>query len=391
MRPRLKSVVHRLHRQEVMMAVDVYQQLARHLDQLPAGFPPTDSGVELRLLRHLFSPEEAAFAIHLTLIPEEARVVARRAGIRVKEAARRLEAMARKGLVFRIEATSGRPVYMAAQYAIGIWEFQVNRLTPALVRDMAAYIPSLKDTAWKRPQLRTIPIGQSLHHELVVLPHEKAEALIDHHEKFAVNPCICRRERRLVGEGCGKPEDVCLTFGIVAEFMVRNGCGRASDKQEVLEIIRCADESGLVLQPGNAREVLYLCCCCGCCCAALRTIKRLPTPTDWVTSPFLVAFNRETCEGCGVCLERCPMEAIRQVDGQITVDSDRCIGCGLCVSTCPSGSLSLKRQPENYSARIPKDTMASLYALGRARGKLNIGRLLRMQVKSKVDRVLAPR
>jgi len=373
------------------MVIDVYQQLACHLDNLPGGFPPTGSGVELRILRHLFSPEEAALALHLTLIPEEARVVARRAGISVAAATRRLEAMARKGLLFRTEDVPGRPTYMAAQYAIGIWEFQVNRLTPAFVRDMEAYIPSLKDTAWKRPQLRTIPIGQSLHHEIVVLPHEKAEALIDHHEKFAVNPCICRRERRLVGEGCGKPEEVCLTFGIVAEFMIRNGCGRASDKQEVLAIIRCADESGLVLQPGNSREVLYMCCCCGCCCAALRTIKHLPRPAAWVASPFGVVFNGETCEGCGVCLERCPMEAIRRVDGQIAVDVDRCIGCGLCVSTCPTGSLTLKRKSEAHREKMPRDTVASLYALGRARGKLGLGKVFRMQVKSKVDRLLAPR
>lgn len=373
------------------MVIDVYQQLTRHLDHLPGGFPPTGSGVELRILRHLFSPEEAALALHLTLIPEEARVVARRAGISVQEAVRRLEAMARKGLLFRIEEVPGRPTYMAAQYAIGIWEFQVNRLTPAFVRDMEAYIPFLKDTAWKRPQLRTIPIGQSLHHALVALPHERAAELIDRHERFAVNPCICRRERRLVGEGCGKPEDVCLTFGIVADFMVRIGCGRASDKQEVLAIIQRADEYGLVLQPGNSREVLYMCCCCGCCCAALRTIKHLPGPAAWVASPFVVAFKRETCEGCGVCLERCPVEAIRRVDGQITVAADRCIGCGLCASTCPTDSLSLKRKSEERREKMPKDMVASLYALGRARGKLDIGKILRMQVTSKVDRLLAPR
>ncbi len=373
------------------MVIDVYQQLARHLDHLPGGFPPTGSGVELRILRHLFSPEDAALALHLTLIPEEARVVARLAGISVAAATRRLEAMARKGLLFRIEDVPGRPTYMAAQYAIGIWECQVNRLTPAFVRDMEAYIPSLKDTAWKRPQLRTIPIGQSLHHALSVMPHERALDLIDRHDRFAVNPCICRRERRLMGEGCGKPEDVCLTFGIVADFMVRNGCGRASDKQEVLEIIQRADECGLVLQPGNSRDVLYMCCCCGCCCAALRTIKHLPRPVGWVASPFVAAFNRETCEGCGVCLERCPMEAIHRVEGQITVDPDRCIGCGLCVSTCPTGSLSLKRKSEARREKMPRDTVASLYALGRARGKLDIGKVFRMQVKSKVDRLLALR
>jgi electron transport complex protein RnfB len=73
------------------MATEVYERLAQFLDELPAGFPKSESGVEMRILRRLFSPEEAELAMHLTLLTEEARVIARRAGIPVDEAARRLE------------------------------------------------------------------------------------------------------------------------------------------------------------------------------------------------------------------------------------------------------------------------------------------------------------
>ena len=68
------------------MATDLYERLAKHLDGLPAGFPRTESGVELRILRRVFTPEDAELALHLTLIPEGARVIARRAKIPVKEA-----------------------------------------------------------------------------------------------------------------------------------------------------------------------------------------------------------------------------------------------------------------------------------------------------------------
>ena len=77
--------------EQAVMAKDVYETLATHLDSLPAGFARTDSGVEMRILRRLFTPEDAQLAVHLTIIPEEARVIARRAGIPVSEAASRLD------------------------------------------------------------------------------------------------------------------------------------------------------------------------------------------------------------------------------------------------------------------------------------------------------------
>lgn len=78
------------------MSTDAYHQLAKHLDNLPSGYPRTDSGVEMRILHRLSSSEEAALALHLTLIPEEARVIARRAKIPIVETTRRLEEMEKR-------------------------------------------------------------------------------------------------------------------------------------------------------------------------------------------------------------------------------------------------------------------------------------------------------
>ena len=89
------------------MNQDVYERLARHLDQLPGGFPKTESGVELRILKRLFTEGEAELACHLTHLPEPAETIARRANRPVEELADRLQRMSLKGLIFRMGSTPG--------------------------------------------------------------------------------------------------------------------------------------------------------------------------------------------------------------------------------------------------------------------------------------------
>jgi H+/Na+-translocating ferredoxin:NAD+ oxidoreductase subunit B len=371
------------------MPEEIYQKLAKHLDNLPAGFPPSNTGVEFRILKRLFTPEEAEFALYLTLIPEESRVVARRAKVSTQEASQRCETMARKGLIYRIEAQGGQPMYMTSQYAIGIWEFHVNDLDEGLAKDMGEYMPLLFKEAWKKPQLRTIPVNKSLHSELKMMTYENAEALVRNVGKAVVAPCICRRELSLLGKGCGKPEETCLVFDTAAEYYQRNGLGREIGQKEVLDILKIAEEAGLVLQPTNAKEIVNICCCCGDCCGVLRNLKGYPKPASLTSTSFVAVINTETCEGCVVCVDRCQIEAVQIVDDKTTVDIDRCIGCGLCVSTCPTNSMTLTRKPKSDQPDVPKDIIKATIELGRARGKLNLGNLLMMQMKSKVDRLLA--
>ncbi|MBW2118688.1 MAG: 4Fe-4S binding protein [Deltaproteobacteria bacterium] len=373
------------------MSEDIYENLARHLDDLPGGFPSTGSGVEMRILRRLFTPEEAELALHLTLIPEESRVIARRAGIARDEADRCLKEMAGKGLVYSLKKEGGLLLYVATQMLIGIWEFHVNDLDPELIRDMDEYLPILldNDTWSKVPQMRTIPVGRSITAQLKVFPYENAEELVRGQKKAVVAPCICRTERRMVGEGCDRPVETCLSFGTAADYYERNGLGRVIDHEEVLEILKKAEQAGLVLQPGNFRELLFICCCCGCCCALLRNIKRHPRPATLISTPFKAALNPETCKGCGTCVDRCQMEAVKLVDDKIDLNVDRCIGCGLCVTTCPTGSLTLVRKPESKQHEVPGYMMNTAYKLGRVRGKLGAGNIAMMHLKSKVDRILA--
>jgi ferredoxin len=374
-----------------MMATDVYKKLAKHLDDLPGGFPSTESGVEIRILRRLFTPEFAELAVHLTLIPEEPRVIARRTKIPVEEAARRLEEMFKKGLIVGIPRKSKPPLYMALQFLVGFWESQVNKLDRELIQDFEEYLPSYNDSGIGQVagQLRTIPVGKSISTQSEVMLYERAEELVRAHKSFAVSNCICRQEMRIMGKGCDKPEESCLSFGTAAKTVVLNGRGRAISQEETLAILRLAEEAGLVLQPANAKKVLFICACCGCCCGVLRGLKRDPKPASLVSTPFVASLNTDTCKGCGVCLKRCQMEAISLADKKAALDLNRCIGCGLCVSTCPTESLSLLRKAKAKQPYVPKDIIETHVKLGRARGKLGIGKRVGMQVRSKLDRLLA--
>jgi Pyruvate/2-oxoacid:ferredoxin oxidoreductase delta subunit/DNA-binding Lrp family transcriptional regulator len=374
-----------------MMGTDVYKRLAKHLDDLPGGFPSTESGVEIRILRRLFTPEFAELAVHLTLIPEEPRVIARRTKIPVEEAARRLEEMFKKGLIVGIPRKNKPPLYMALQFLVGFWESQVNKLDRELIQDFEEYLPSYNDSGIGQVagQLRTIPVGKSISTQSEVMLYERAEELVRAHKSFAVSNCICRQEMRIMGKGCDKPEESCLSFGTAAKTVVHNGRGRAISQEETLAILRRAEEAGLVLQPANAKKVLFICTCCGCCCGVLRGLKRDPKPASLVSTPFVARLNTDTCKGCGVCLKRCQMEAIFLADKKAVLDLNRCIGCGLCVSTCPTESLSLLRKAKAKQPYVPKDIIETHIKLGRARGKLGIGKRVGMQVRSKLDRLLA--
>ena len=355
------------------MATDVYEKLAEHLDNLPGGFPKTKSGVEMRILRRLFTQEDAEFALHLKGVPEEPRVIARRAKMEVDEAARLLGEMEKKGLVLGTRRKGEPPLYNALQFYGGVWEGQVNRLKRELVEDFEEYLPALFDLdSWRKaPQLRTIPVNQSISVRNEVMPYERAEELVRANKSFAVANCICRQEQRILGKGCDKPLESCLTLGMAAESVVRLGRGRAISREEALEVLHRAENAGLVLQPANAKDPLFICTCCGCCCSVLGSLKRDPKPASLVSSPFFASLNTDTCNGCGACVERCQMGAVHINDEKAALNLDRCIGCGLCVSRCPTDSLSLVRKAEQ--PYVPKDIIETSVKMLETRGKRGTG------------------
>jgi Na+-translocating ferredoxin:NAD+ oxidoreductase subunit B len=333
----------------------IYRNLARHLDRLPDGFPPSRTGADLRLLQLLFAPEEAALAVHLTLEHESADVIALRAALPLAVVAPRLAEMASKGLIFSIQSEDGAWAYQAIPLVVGIYEMQVNNLTPEMVEAFENYWSTTEDRPQPEtiPQMRTIPVRESIDTRLQAMTYEQVNELVNAQTHFAVAPCICRRQARLKGGGCSAPEESCLVFGDWAEFYARTGRGRAIDRAEMFTLLAQADAANLVLQPSNAQDITFICCCCGCCCGVLADLKRHSRPADIVASAFIVALNSATCEACWTCLDRCQMEALVADGDQVALKAERCIGCGLCVTTCPSGSLVLTRKPESARTRVP--------------------------------------
>jgi Na+-translocating ferredoxin:NAD+ oxidoreductase RNF subunit RnfB len=148
-------------------------------------------------------------------------------------------------------------------------------------------------------------------------------------------------------------------FGDWADYYVRSDRGRSISRSEVMDILAQADAANLVLQPSNSQDISFLCCCCGCCCGALKGFQAHPRPSEVVVNPFIARYEPEVCQGCGVCLERCQMQALTEAGDLVALNADRCIGCGLCVSTCPSGALTLARKPDGERPQPPADMDAA--------------------------------
>jgi ferredoxin len=350
---------------------DVYQRLARHLDNLPAGFPPTESGVELRILKRLFTPEQASVALALTMQPEPVEAIAERVQMEASDLEPVLEKMSRKGLIFRAQKNDLR-LYMAAQFVVGIWEYHVNDLDPELIRDVNEYIPHMAKKNWVGPktkQMRVVPVGKSLNPEMAITPYEAAEEIIKQQSKIVVAPCICRREHKMMGHGCDKPLEACLVFGGGAYYYEQNGLGRSVSHEEALEILKSGEEAGLVLQPSNSQKPFNICMCCGCCCQVLKNMRTLDKPAESVHSNYYAQVLPDMCTACETCLDRCQMDAIT-MDDTATIDPDRCIGCGLCVPSCPEEALVLYQKETELQYTPPSNTLKTYLKMAQERGKI---------------------
>ncbi len=350
----------------------IYRALAKHLDLLPGGFPPSDTGADIRLLRRLFAPEEARMAVHLTIERQDTAGIASKIGITTTEAETRLQTMAEKGLILPIYSESEQTVYQAVPFVVGIYEFQIHNLTEDFLNDLSEYWrTSNKNRKPSRDremhQMRVIPSVSRIEVRPIAFPYERADDLVDAHSSYAVAPCICRRAAKIKGEGCDAPEDTCILFGEWADYYVRTGRGRLVDRDEVKELLTKAEESNLVLQPSNSKRIMFVCCCCGCCCGILNGLKALPNPGEAVESPFLAQLTPENCTACWSCLDRRQMNALSEGDETVELNMDRCIGCGLCVSTCPSNALELIRRPGTDKAAIPDELNDTWQAIIHAR------------------------
>jgi Fe-S-cluster-containing hydrogenase component 2 len=352
---------------------DLYKRLAKHLDTLPAGFPPTESGVELRILKRLFTDEEAAIALGLTMMPEPAGAIADRLGN--MDAATLdpiLDRMSRNGLIYR-SGKGGANTYMAAQFVVGIWEYNLNRLDKELIKDVNEYLPEFMHKSWVKhdtKQLRVVPVSKEITAELNVMPYEVAENIIRSQSKIVVSDCICRKEHDMMGKGCDYPMEVCMAFGSGAYYYEENGLGRSIDSDEALKILEKGQKAGLVLQPGNSKKPMNICMCCGCCCQVLVNLKTLDQPARAVHTNYFAQVDEEACIGCEVCVERCHMDAVVIEEDKARVEAHRCIGCGLCVPECPVEAMAFEQKETSDHYESPANVFETYFTMAKERGNI---------------------
>jgi Na+-translocating ferredoxin:NAD+ oxidoreductase subunit B len=347
---------------------DVYRRLRAHIDDLPVPYPATASGVELDILRRLFTPEEAEVALGLSAVPEPVeRILPRVPGRTGEELERVLDRMVDKGAIFGGPALwgGGPKRYSRAPLAIGMYEAQVDKLTKGLQQDFERYVRegfAEALLATKTRQMRTIPVSARFVPDRLVGRYDDARRLVEEGAgPWAARHCVCRQGKDLLGAPCRQTTSrrVCLMIGPAARSSVAGGEGRALTREETLALLDQAERDGMVLQPSNARDPAFVCFCCGCCCGMLQAARQFPRPAEYLQSNYHAAVDAEACAGCGTCHGRCPMEALRAGDGATVVDLDRCIGCGACVPACPTGAVTLRAKAR---PTVPPRDLKALYA-----------------------------
>ena len=328
------------------MGEDVYKRLREFLDAMPGGFPSTESGVEIKILKKLYTPEEAELTMKLKEEPEDVSDIASRIGVDESELAKKLEDMAQNGLIFRVRDGDKR-LYQAFQFLVGVYEFQLKNLDREFSELFEEYLPQyvMAMANVKTGQMRTIPLGSAVEVTSGVATYNNVRELIREKDFISVQQCICRKEQGLLGNPCSYPQEVCIGFGDFARYYVDNGMGRQIDLNETLKILDRAEEAGLVLTPNNAQNIDAICCCCSCCCPGIRLAKMLDRPADFVKSYYVSKIDPELCTACETCIERCPMDAIKLEGDFSEIIDGRCIGCGVCIPTCPDQAISLVAKP----------------------------------------------
>lgn len=349
------------------MAEELYTRLREYMNRLPGGYPATDTGVEIRILKKLFTPEDAELILQLKQAAEEVFVIAGRIGMDESSAGERLEDMAKRGLIFRVrEGDTVR--YRPISFLVGVYEFQLNRLDREFVEMWEEYVPYIGMTLapLENKQLRIAPVDSAVKDLPAVQTYNRVRDLIQEQELIAMMPCICRKKERILGNPCERPEDLCLSFGQFAQYVIDNEMGKRISTDEAMKSLDLAEESALVLSPSNTQELAFVCCCCGCCCGGLKRLKMLPNPADFCQSYYQAKIDPDSCTGCGDCLDRCQVDAIKEEDAFMKVGPARCIGCGLCVSTCPAEAIELMAKGDPKTP--PRDFDELLQRLAVERG-----------------------
>lgn len=351
---------------------EAHWRTAEKLDTLAGGFPPGVNGEHVRLVAELFSEEDAAL---FALMPDEylaAEELAKIAGVDEEATAALLTSMSKRGLIYR-RYRQDLPVYRPVPFVVGIYEFQVGRLTESLLKRVREYfaLGEFGKTfyAGQVPYLRSVPVNRQLVVNDEVLPIDDAVAIVRSKQRISVADCLCRKSRAMWGDVCSHSLETCMAFDAWADYYVENGMGRYIGQDEALEILRRDEEEGLIIEVSNSQDVEVMCACCSCHCASLIGLRHHPGPALRVFSNYKAEREEAICTNCLRCVPRCPSGARTELTRALVFDQERCIGCGLCVSVCASGASMLRRKDEAECYEPPQDLFAAYAEVQEGRGR----------------------
>ena len=346
--------------------IDVYRALQQHLDRMPIGYPATQSGVEINLLKLIFTPREAQIATHLGYKHKTTDQIFETAKAEVdskQELTRILDGIVSKGGISRRERDNEKQYAVLPLVLWGMYEHQLKRLGPDFLMNFGQYIQGefgYELASSSVPKMRVIPVEESITTEQPIATYDELNHLIEQAGvQIAIQECVCRKVMDLQGKPCQSTErrEVCMSFGDLAELYIAEGWGRRISQQEAFAFAHQNEKEGLVLMPGNEQEAAFMCACCGDCCGMLSMLKWVPWPADEVASNYYAQVNAKLSTGSGICVQRCPMEAVAIEATVASVDLARCVGCGLCVPTCPENAVSLVNKAQEI---VPPETAEDL-------------------------------
>ena len=361
-----------------------YTELVDRLNRFPQGAPPSE--VLYRILQLLFGEREAELVAKLPIKPFSVEKAALLWKTTVPDAQRVLDELASRAILLDVDGTYTLPPPMA-----GFFEFSLMRLRGDIDQKLLAelfyqYLNVEEDFVRRLFGDGITHLGRAFVNEpalpgengLHVLDYERATHVVDSATHIGVGICYCRHKMQHMGRACDAPMDICMTFNSCASSLTRHGTARSITAKECRGLLETAYERNLVQFGENVqRKVSFICNCCGCCCDAMIAQRRFSVLHPIHTTNYLPVVKEETCNGCGKCVNACPVEAMTLVSAndprhpkmkKAALDKDRCLGCGVCVRACSHDSMRLESRGERVLTPVNGTHRAVLMAI--ERGKL---------------------
>jgi len=325
---------------------NIYRRLQEKINDL-FPFPASPSGVELKILKILFTEEDAEFYMKMSPNPETVEMVSQTIGEEIDITKENLKKMLQKGTVLCMEK-NGETLYSPAPYIVGLYENLAHSMDEATAELLEQYH---NETFFEHiaknlpPVLRFIPIQEALQTGSQVFPHDDVMKILKSKKKIAVIDCACRKQVKLTGAPV-KPIEVCFSFDGFADYYVnKRKQGRFISLEEAIEIQTQCEQAGLISQSTIIKDHEIL-CHCDKDCFIFRSFER-SSPAKSLQSNYYSEIDSESCIGCEDCVDRCQIKAISMGQDQVAViNLGRCVGCGLCATICPSEAISLMLKPE---------------------------------------------